>query len=137
MFAGHGFASKIANYREPGHSGYVVDDVTNLTLDESMQKYYQGCLNSTSGDIEECTMSVGGSYTKCVNGCEVIKCADEESQLDCESISNITERQDCESKIKYCINYEINAATMKHDGDTSHEEHTALTVSVFLRRLLV
>lgn len=115
-FAGHGFASKIANYREPGHSGYLIVDNdddesgngnSGRAAEEGMQKYYEGCLNSTTGEIIECVMAEGGSYTECVDDCEFIKCADDASQADCTSLSNSTLREECESNVKYCIQYEI------------------------------
>lgn len=115
MFAGHGFASRIANYREPGHSGYLINDSDGLSaaavVEDDMQKYFEGCLNSTSGEILPCEMSLGGKYTECVNDCELVKCADEESQRDCDSLTNDEERTDCEEKINWCIDYEIKEAT--------------------------
>ena len=114
MFAGHTFASKIAKYREPGHSGYlVVDDETGKSgaVEDSMQKYYEGCLNSTTGEMIECEMSIGGSYTECINNCEYIKCADASSQTNCTLLFNSTEREECESNTKYCIHYEIKKVT--------------------------
>ena len=121
-FAGHGFASKIANYREPGHSGYlIIDDndgndtdgssMNGRAAEESMQKYYRGCLNSTTGELIECNMSVGGSYTECINDCEYVKCADDASQTDCTVFSNATQREECELNIKYCIHYQVKQVT--------------------------
>ena len=111
MFAGHGFASRIANYREPGHSGYLIDDETNLAVDGEMQKHYDGCMNGTSGEILPCEMSVGGKYTECINDCELVKCADELSQKDCSILTDVNETIACEANIKWCTNYEIKEST--------------------------
>jgi hypothetical protein len=123
MFAGHGFSSRIANYREPGHSGYLLDDTSGevRAQEEGMEKYFKYCLNSTNGDLLDCEMAVGGMYTSCINDCELIKCADELSrQENCTTTNtssnttmNTTECDDelSNPNIKWCINYEILEAT--------------------------
>lgn len=108
VFAGHGFNEKVANYREPGHSGYVVSEEGDAG--EEMQKHYVGCVNATSGEEVPCEMSVGGEFTECVNDCELIKCADEASQRDCEILGGGEVKEECEANVKWCKNYIISEA---------------------------
>jgi len=108
MFAGHGFNNKIANYREPGHSGYSID--SNGIAEGDMQKHYTSCVNATSGGPLPCNLAVGGKYTECVNDCDIETCADQDSQRDCATMGNL-ERAACEANIKWCTSYTIKEAT--------------------------
>lgn len=128
VFAGHGFASKIANYREPGHSGYsIADDLAQLdnlsAEDLKMAKHFTSCVNSTSGGQLPCKMSEGVKYTECTApaneddsaplfDCVLEKCADENSQRDCEAVAgaNETELVECQANEKWCSSYVIKEA---------------------------
>ncbi len=103
LFAGHGFDAKVANYREPGGSGYPVDS-------KSMEKHYNACVNKTSGEKTLCDMSEGGKFTKCIDDCALQRCADEDSQKDCNEVADAKERLECEGKIKWCKAYTIEEA---------------------------
>eukprot|EP00581_Thalassiosira_minuscula_P018090 CAMPEP_0183711762 /NCGR_PEP_ID=MMETSP0737-20130205/7171_1 /TAXON_ID=385413 /ORGANISM="Thalassiosira miniscula, Strain CCMP1093" /LENGTH=624 /DNA_ID=CAMNT_0025940329 /DNA_START=152 /DNA_END=2023 /DNA_ORIENTATION=- len=73
---------KSANYREPGHSGYMIimdDDRGDATMgeadmgssssgrakDETMEKHYGACVDYSSGEEVPCLMKAGGKYTEC------------------------------------------------------------------------
>jgi 7 transmembrane sweet-taste receptor of 3 GCPR len=60
-------------YREPGNSGYDVND-------SSMQLYFEACIDRETGIDTNCTMQPGDSYIQCVRNCGLMKCADEETQ---------------------------------------------------------
>jgi hypothetical protein len=128
MFAGHGFSSRIANYREPGHSGYLLDDSSGevRAQEEGMEKYFKHCLNSTNGDLLDCEMAVGGKYTSCINDCELIKCADELSQQDCSTTytsSSAEMNTTAESRMECGVSItRYWKQPTKRDGDTSREE---------------
>jgi len=97
VFVGHGFASKIANYREPGESGYVIDEDGMPPAD--MAKYFKSCVDD-AGNQEDCVMSAGGPYIQCINECALARCADEGSQKDCIGATNTdAERADCEATV--------------------------------------
>jgi len=139
VFAGHGFSSKIANYREPGHSGYEIvmeddgDAASGRAKDESMEKHYGACVNSTVGGEIPCLMNTGGKYTQCTAmapssstgplfedgeeeapplfDCLLEKCTDEASQRDCDALTNNeTEHSECLANIKWCSSYIIKEA---------------------------
>lgn len=136
VFAGHGFSSKIANYREPGHSGYLIGE-NNMTVDPNMEKHYRACVNSDTGEKLPCTMSVGGKYSECIASatveelasepyldCALEKCADDNSQRDCTTLQYETERVDCEANVNWCSSYAIKEApanvTMGYISRSTH-----------------
>ena len=47
-------------YREPGNDGYSIRDA-------SMQKYLKACVNTQTGEPEECRLQVGDNYIQCVD----------------------------------------------------------------------
>lgn len=90
-------------YREPGESGYDVDDA-------EMEKYFKSCVNSVTGEPQNCTMEPGAPYIQCVDDCALEKCPDADSQKDCSTLTE-EEKSSCESKQKWCKNYTIEEAT--------------------------
>ena len=90
-------------YREPGESGYDVDDA-------EMEKYFKLCVNSVTGEPQNCTMEPGAPYIQCVNDCALEECPDADSQKDCSTLTE-EEKSSCESKQKWCKNYTIENAT--------------------------
>mmetsp|Transcript_13955 Transcript_13955/g.40838 ORF Transcript_13955/g.40838 Transcript_13955/m.40838 type:complete len:631 (-) Transcript_13955:184-2076(-) len=86
-------------YREPGNSGYEVDD-------PKMKKYLNACV-SDNGDQIECIMAHGASYISCAaEGCDALQpCPDKDSQRNCSVFGFEDERTKCESKRKYCRKY--------------------------------
>ncbi|KAL9182196.1 hypothetical protein ACHAXT_012848 [Thalassiosira profunda] len=127
VFMGHGFNSKIANYREPGHSGYPIEGADEagkggVASDEAMQKHYQVCVNSTAGGEVPCTMRAGVKYTECTApaaeedvgelglDCALAKCEDKSSQRNCDTIDNATAREECQANVKWCSAYAIKEA---------------------------
>ena len=110
VFVGHGFASRIANYREPGESGYAIDDESGQPTDTEMVKHFQSCVDD-EGNQEDCVMSPGGPYIECINGCSLARCPDGASQRDCiGETSTDAERAECEANIKWCRQYVRKAA---------------------------
>ena len=96
---------RYANYREPGRSGYIINN-DGTTSPADMQKHLNTCVNITSGGDLPCEMKVGGKYIDCL-ACTIVKCANEISQRDCSSILRKEKRQECETNIKWCESYEI------------------------------
>ncbi|CAB9499784.1 two-component hybrid sensor and regulator [Seminavis robusta] len=70
-FMGHGVGW--GTYRDPGNSGFPVDDA-------SMAHYYHSCVDRESGADTNCTMQSGSKYIRCVRDCGLMKCADDETQ---------------------------------------------------------
>jgi hypothetical protein len=56
-----------AVYREPGNSGYAIDDV-------NMSKYFSVCVNGTDGSKQNCSMAVNDSFIQCVDNCQLVPC---------------------------------------------------------------
>ena len=105
VFVGHGFASRIANYREPGESGYLIDEESGEPIDPDMVKHFQSCVDD-AGNQEDCVMSPGGPYIECINDCSLARCPDSASQRDCiGETSTDAEREECEANIKWCRQY--------------------------------
>jgi len=92
-------------YREPGNSGYRLDDPV-------MQKYWPVCVKGEDGSQENCQMKEGDSFIQCVEDCQLEVCPDEISQTACQIPEwNVTDRQrtsqSCEDTIKWCPSYTI------------------------------
>jgi hypothetical protein len=110
VFVGHGFGNRIANYREPGESGYVIDEETGSPLNNDMAKHYTSCVDDAGGQ-EDCKMAAGGPYVECINDCALARCPDEDSQRDCiGETSSDAERAECEATVKWCRQYVRKAA---------------------------
>ena len=93
-----------STYREPG-DGYDPND-------SEMQKYWNACVDQENGNVKDCVIdpAVNANYVSCINDCELIRCADPDSQKDCTLIVDQMGREECESKIKWCKNYIIEKA---------------------------
>ena len=92
-------------YREPGVL-YPID------YDNSQKDlYFNTCINDAS-EPQQCTMKTGERYISCIDECSLIRCNDTESQAtNCSSYAlDSTDYTECESKIKWCENYEIKYA---------------------------
>mmetsp|Transcript_20067 Transcript_20067/g.43780 ORF Transcript_20067/g.43780 Transcript_20067/m.43780 type:complete len:771 (-) Transcript_20067:110-2422(-) len=118
MFVGHGYASKIANYREPGESGYPVGGPVGGDT-SSMDKHYGSCVNATGHGVP-CIMNPGAPYVECIDGCSLVRCPDEKSQRDCSPTSaefeSDAERTECEAQVKWCRQYVRKTAPSDADG---------------------
>lgn len=102
-----GFTENNAYYREPGDSGYDLED-------EEMKKHLKSCVNEVNGETEDCILASGNQYIACErnsNGecSDAVKlCDDEESQRNCTSLYNTTEDiTKCNLDKKYCRQYTI------------------------------
>ena len=93
-------------YREPGMSYPIDHDNPQKDL------YFDTCIDSNTGETQHCMMNEGDEYISCINGCELLRCNDQESQVtDCSSYESDNEKLvECESKIKWCENYETKRA---------------------------
>jgi 7 transmembrane sweet-taste receptor of 3 GCPR len=84
-------------YREPGNSGYRLDD-------PEMNKYFPICVKGDDGSQEDCLMNEGDKFIQCVDDCRLVKCSGDTSHSTCSSDGD----NDCdESQIKWCPNYTI------------------------------
>lgn len=72
VFLGYGDDFSFATNREPGESGYLVNE--NST---DVDKYWNTCVNRDTGQPEECRMSEGAKYVACKNECELVPCANQ------------------------------------------------------------
>lgn len=102
-----GFTEHNAYYREPGNSGYDLDD-------NNMRKHLKSCVNKENGEVEDCILAPGRQFVSCErnsNGecSDVVElCEDEESQKNCTSSYNTAEDIiKCNLSKKYCKHYTI------------------------------
>ena len=95
-------------YREPGDSGYIIGDSNS----EPLMIHLNTCIDDYAGAEKQCLLEEGDTYVSCINDCELIKCPDPDSQKNCSSPEEIdNNRDDCESKIIWCKNYEQKQVT--------------------------
>jgi len=126
-FLSTAFNRRVSLYREAGDSGYIVhqnasnpDPVSDVAELEAFRKHYRTCVDE-SGQAIPCDMSPGGPYIKCLDGCKLVRCPDEDSQRDCDGKSDgdnggesgndspvlsEKEQEKCWSEVKWCRNYE-------------------------------
>ena len=90
--------------REPGNSGYQVNDPT-------MQKHYRSCVNSLTGEPENCVQELGDSYIECIDNCALEPCADELSQS-C-LLNGANANINCKENLKWCPQYRLTEATVE------------------------
>eukprot|EP00569_Conticribra_weissflogii_P001723 CAMPEP_0171354350 /NCGR_PEP_ID=MMETSP0878-20121228/44663_1 /TAXON_ID=67004 /ORGANISM="Thalassiosira weissflogii, Strain CCMP1336" /LENGTH=786 /DNA_ID=CAMNT_0011860323 /DNA_START=248 /DNA_END=2608 /DNA_ORIENTATION=- len=127
-FVGHQLQPRQGMYREPGESGYELNN--NTATMGRMQKHLNSCVDEAGGDIP-CIMRSGESYVECIDDCNVVlKCPDELSQRNCSQIRNNSadEMFDCESSIKWCTSYKIKTFTHNHVNNLGFIPRTAYCV---------
>jgi len=97
------------HYREPGFSGYEIDDVDS-------RKHWQSCIDD-SGAVTNCTLPEGSSYVRCIDDCKLEKCngAGEGPQPECSLMSLSEEITACEESTKWCSQYMIDTVP---EGET-------------------
>ncbi|KAL7463939.1 hypothetical protein ACHAXS_004290 [Conticribra weissflogii] len=102
-FAGVGHSPRFADYREPGESGYRLDDEELMGV---MQKHLDSCVDYAGNKIA-CVLKPGENYIECIDDdCTSLqKCPDEESQRECWDLPTKEERSFCESKVRWCTSY--------------------------------
>ncbi|KAL7461288.1 hypothetical protein ACHAXS_001711, partial [Conticribra weissflogii] len=101
-YAGNQRSPTFAHYREPGESGYRLDDPVQM---EKMQKHLDSCIDENGNQVP-CLMGPGESYIECIDNCTSLqRCPDEDSQQDCSAFDKAEERSLCESNTKWCTSY--------------------------------
>jgi hypothetical protein len=112
-----------AFYREPGNSGYSIQD-------PEFEKHLQSCVNATDGTPTDCLLEAGSTYIQyyeCPSDepdCDLYEpCPDEDPQtLDCETMkglatANLT-KEECLAKKKWCRRYTIETAQALQENST-------------------
>lgn len=94
------------NYREPGNSGYVVDDGT-MNEDNPYYKHYTSCVDSETGTASNCTMEEGMYYVDCIDDCDLVPCPIKDINNTDASI-NTTET--------WCSNYQVKNVEANQSG---------------------
>ena len=69
----------VSEYREPGESGYKISDALN-PLNRNY-KHVNSCVNGTTGEAVQCILQEKAKYIECVNDCEIVPCAIDDSVL--------------------------------------------------------
>ena len=110
-FSGNKFLPDLV-YRENG-TMYPTDS-------DNIEKelYYNECVDPSTGENTNCTMTQYDSYISCIDGCDLIICNDTNSQVEASYCSSQAfepgseELAYCQSSpsIKWCQNYEIEHA---------------------------
>lgn len=130
-----------AIYREPGNSGYSVDD-------PAFEKHLKSCIEPRSGEPVDCILEPGRNYIRfyeCEDdidndndndnegGCDLYEpCPDMDSQtLDCETPEGLEtaggiSKESCLQRKKWCRKYTIETAQHLHVSDNTTTTTTGL-----------
>lgn len=90
----------ILKFREAGENY----DLRNIPIDA--KKHLLSCVDSHSGETQNCSAEMGTEYIKCVSDCKLVECNDEGSALNCD-LEPIGDRDECQNNIKWCSKYNI------------------------------
>lgn len=101
-----------------------------------MRKYFNACVNRQTGEAENCTMTPGSSYIRCIRNCALMKCPDEETQACANVIVGFTpvteEQAHCHSNhtTKWCRQYEV-LETPSTPSSTTRDRNGVSSAQVF------
>jgi hypothetical protein len=92
-------------YREPGNSGYAIDN-------PDMEKHLVSCLDRETGVPEDCLLASGAKYISCQDGlgdatgvCERMELCP--NQPYCKALTSATEQEICQANLIWCRQYTI------------------------------
>jgi hypothetical protein len=116
-----------AYYREPGNSGYSIDD-------PAFEKHLKSCIEPLSGEPVDCILEPGRNYIKFYEcgddseeDCDLYEpCPDLDSQtLDCETAEGLEAaggigKESCLQRKKWCRKYTVETAKPLSDNGTSN-----------------
>lgn len=126
-FVGHQVSPRRAMYREPGQSGYSLNDAGAMA---EMGKHLNSCIDEEGNQIL-CLLRGHEKFIKCQGNCNTLqKCQDADSQRNCSHLfdGNTNDIFECESKIKWCKSYEIEAITVSDDRKMGFIPRTAFCI---------
>jgi len=128
-FVAHRNTPRGALYREPGQSGYDLNDPAVMG---EMRKYLDSCVDDDGRDVP-CILGPDQTYIECIDDCAVVqKCPDEDSQRECSQLfDSPDDRLSCESKIKWCTSYEIKTTTESNGDNLGYVPRTAYCIDAF------
>ena len=88
-------------YREPGNSAYPPPNGSGTPSE--LAKYWEACLDKTTGDAKLCEMPIGDPFIQCQNDCSLVPCPGTDESSD-------------ETSMKWCRNYTIEYSSNGGEG---------------------
>ncbi|CAB9523130.1 expressed unknown protein [Seminavis robusta] len=124
-FMGIAAGGAYAFYKEYGDTLYEPP----ASPDDPNWKYWIACVNSKTGEPENCTTANLKAtkpkyWVECIDDCKLAPCPDPDSQRDCSSIPDLQEAEACRENVTYCPQYRIFSASKEEWNDWKEQNVT-------------